>query len=199
MKQTRILLIGDQNAGKTSLINALCNESITTFPTIYQEFRKVQIDKLKILIYDCPGNPSNEYNIQQTAPVAAIAINLEHQNPLLYLEYHHNLVKDKPLIIFIGCKCDKTLHSYNSIKQQISKILNIQNVILLFTSALNQKEIAKFKEDLSQLLYLSGQIFDDDLQSQHRNASYIEEQDQQFLNKWSQFLNCCCMCLKKEE
>ncbi|CAD8180483.1 unnamed protein product [Paramecium octaurelia] len=199
MKQTRILLIGDQNTGKTSLINALCNESIATFPTVYQEFRKIQIDKLQILIYDCPGNPSKEYNIQQTALVAVVAINLEHQNPFLYLEYHHHLVKDKPLIIFIGCKSDRTHHTYNVIKQQISKILNIQNVILYFTSALNQKEIAKFKEDLSQLLYQSGLVFDDDLQTQNPNVSYIEEQDSQFLNKWAQFLNCCCACLKKDE
>lgn len=35
MKFSFILLIGDQNSGKTSLINALCNESITTNPTIY--------------------------------------------------------------------------------------------------------------------------------------------------------------------
>lgn len=35
MKYTYILLIGDQNSGKTSLINALCNEPIATFSTIY--------------------------------------------------------------------------------------------------------------------------------------------------------------------
>lgn len=155
----KIILVGEANSGKTTLVNLFCDNSYRDFydPTIGVEFISTIVNdsekKIKLQFWDTAGQqifaPIIKHYYKNIAGMFYV-IDLTSRTSIKKIDYWLNEYKQNKsddssaYIVVVGNKCESKKR--NITKEEITEIFKDKNIFYIETSALDNINIDKAKD-----------------------------------------------------
>ena len=197
----KIILVGEANSGKTTLVNLFCDNSYRDYydPTIGVEFMSTMINEseknIKLQFWDTAGQQIFAPIIKQYYKNIAgmfYVIDLTNRTSIRKIdywlnEYRRNKSENSPAyIVVIGNKCESNKRVIS--EKEITEIFKDKNIFYIETSALDNINVDKAKKTM-----INGIINNLDLNS---HLGIVNKNIVQLNNQTPTISERICCCLQ---